>query len=276
LRTLWDELKSGDILLGDRGFSDYVTLALSVLRDVDVVARLHHARPADLRKGHYLGPQDRLVSWNKPKLKASYLKQREWKQLPETLTVRIIRFGVATRGFRPRQITLVTTLLDPELYPKEELANLYLKRWRLELCLRDLKTTMGMEQLRCLSPAMVEKELLVYLIAHNFIRWIMAEAASEHHVPLERISFKGTVDAARQFCHALAQARNRQQRRALRDELLHVLAVDRVPERPGRREPHAVKRRPKPCALLNRPRANYVDIPHRNTYYLRAKYRNTP
>lgn len=276
LRALWDELKSGDILLGDRGFSDYVSLAVSILREVDVLARLHHARLADFRKGHYLGPQDRLVTWSKPKLKPPYLKQREWKQLPETLTVRIIRFGVEMRGFRPRRIMLVTTLLDPELYPKEELATLYLKRWRLELCLRDLKTTLGMEQLRCLSPAMVEKELLVYLIAHNFIRWIMAEAATEHQVQLERISFKGTVDAVRQFSHALAQARNRRQRRALRDELLQVLAADRLPERPGRCEPRAVKRRPKPFALLNRPRAEYVDIPHRNTYYLRAKYRKTP
>jgi len=276
LRALWEELKSGDILLGDRGFSDYVTLALSVLRDVDVVARLHHAQAADLRTGHYLGPQDRLVSWTKPKLKPPYLKAREWKAVPQTLTVRIVRFQVAVAGFRPRQITLVTTLLDPELYPKEELAALYLRRWRLELCLRDLKTTLGMEQLRCQSPQMVEKELLVYLIAHNFIGGLMQEAATEHQVEFERISFKGTVDALRQFSSALAQARNRQQRRALRAGLLQALARDLVPERPGRREPRAVKRRPKPYALLNRPRTKYVDIPHRNKYYLLAKYRKTP
>jgi len=276
LRMLWEELKSGDILLGDRGFSDYLTLALSVLRDVDVLARLHHARAADLRTGHYLGPQDRLVTWSKPKAKPLYLKAREWKAVPETLTVRVVRFTVAVAGFRPRQITLVSTLLDPELYPKEELAALYLRRWRLELCLRDLKTTMGMEQLRCQSPQMVEKELLVYLIAHNFIRWVMQEAATEHQVALERISFKGTVDAVRQFSSALTQARNRKQRRALRDELLQALARDLVPERRGRREPRAVKRRPKAYALLNRPRAKYVDIPHRNTYYLRAQYRKIP
>ena len=276
LRALWEELKSGDILLGDRGFSDYVTLALSVLRDVDVVARLHHARPADLRAGQYLGPQDRLLTWTKPKVKPPYLKAREWKAVPETLTVRIIRFQIAIAGFRPRRITLVTTLLDPELYPKEELAALYLRRWRLELCLRDLKTTLGMEQLRCQSPQMAEKELLVYLIAHNFIRWLMQEAATEHQVALERISFKGTVDAVRQFSSALAQARNRKQRRALRDGLLQAIARDLVPERPGRREPRAVKRRPKAYALLNRPRAKYVDIPHRNTYYLLAKNRKTP
>ena len=148
---------------------------------------------------------------------------------------------------------------------------MYLRRWRLELCLRDLKTTLGMEQLRCQSPKMVDKELLVYLIAHNFIRWVMQEAASEHTVALERISFKGTIDAVRQFCSALAQARNRKQRRALRQGLLQALACDLVPERPGRREPRAVKRRPKAYALLNRPRAKYIDIPHRNTNYLRAQ-----
>lgn len=89
--------------------------------------------------------------------------------------MRIVRFTAVIRGYRGRRITLVTSLLDPKLYPAEQLIGLYARRWRLELCLRDLKTTMVMEQLRCQSPDLVEKELLMYLIGHNVIRCLMAE-----------------------------------------------------------------------------------------------------
>ena len=97
---------------------------------------------------------------------------------------------------------------------------LYARRWRLELCLRDLKTTMGMEQLRCQSPDLVEKELLMYLIGHNVIRCLMAEAVARHQVDLERVSFRGTVDAARQFTAAISRARSRKMRDQLWEDLL--------------------------------------------------------
>jgi hypothetical protein len=134
----------------------------------------------------------------------------------------------------------------------------------LELCLRDVKTTLGLEQLRCQSPAMVRKELLAGLIAHNLIRCVMAEAAQSYEAELERLSFKGTVDAVRQFSTALAQARTRKMQQALWQNLLATLARDRVPLRPHRNEPRAVKRRPKPYPLLNRPRRQFVELPHRN------------
>ena len=156
--------------------------------------------------------------------------------------------------------------LDPQVYPLEALAELYRRRWRLELCFRDLKTTMGMEQLRCQSPEMARKELLAYLIAHNLIRCLMAQAAARHRVDPERVSFKGSVDAVRQYSAAMAQARNAKQRERLHDQLLENLARDLVPDRPGRREPRAVKRRPKPYQLLNKPRGKFREIPHRNMY----------
>ncbi len=100
-------------------------------------------------------------------------------------------------GFRGRRITLVTTLSDPQLYPAEQLATLYVRRWRPELCLRDLKTTLGMNQLRSKSPDMAEKELLAYLVAHNLIRYVMSQAVAQYSVDLNRTSFKGTTDALR-------------------------------------------------------------------------------
>jgi hypothetical protein len=127
-----------------------------------------------------------------------------------------------------------------------------------------VKTTLGLEQLRCQSPAMVRKELLAGLIAHNLIRCVMAEAAQLHAAELERLSFKGAVDALRQYSTVLAQARTNKMRRTLWQHLLATLARDPVPLRPNRNEPRAVKRRPKPYPLLNKPRRQFLELPHRN------------
>jgi Transposase DDE domain len=121
--------------------------------------------------------------------------------------VRILRFTATIRGFRHRRVTLVTTLLDPRLYPAQQILALYARRWSLELCFRDLKATMGMETLRCLSPEMAEKELLAYLVAHNLIRCVMAEAVARYQVQLERISFKGSLDALRQYSASIPRCR---------------------------------------------------------------------
>lgn len=270
LRKLWEYLKRGEILLGDRQFGDYTTLADAPRRGVDVLSRLGAKRKVDFRKAKRLGRNDRLFVWKKPAPCPPYLSQAEWEQIPQSITVRIIRFRIASKSSRTRQITLVTTLLDPKLYPLEEIAALYARRWRLELCFRDLKPQMGMDQLRCQTPEMAEKELWAYLVAHNLIRCIMAQASASYDVELERFSFKGTVDGLRQFMNAMAQARSRKMRQQLWENLLRTIASDQVPLRPGRREPRAVKRRPKPYPRLIVPRHQFKDpLPYRK--WLRRK-----
>jgi hypothetical protein len=264
---LWNYLKRGDILLGDRSFSDYATVAGLNQRGVDVVARLHHGRKVDFRKAQRLANKDGLFTWERNCQQSRIFSSSAWQRLPPQIKVRIIRFSVTIRGFRNRRLTLVTTLLDPRLYPAADLAGLYARRWRLELCLRDVKTTLGMEQLRCKSPAMVEKELLAYLVAYNLVRCVMAEAITRSWVDLERVSFKGTLDALRQYSAAISAARNRKTRRRLWEDLLLALIGDLIPNRPGRREPRAIKRRPKPYPLLNRPRQKFVEISHRSRYW---------
>lgn len=266
-RRLWEYLKPGDIALGDRAFGDYATLAGLPRQQVDVLARLHARRKVDFRKAKRLAQNDGLFVWRKPGQRPDYLSEPEWAALPEQITVRIVRFTATIRGQRARRITLVTTLLEAKVYPAEQLAALYARRWRLELCFRDLKTTLGMEQLSCKSPEMVQKEALAFLIAHNLIRCVMAEAAARFEADLERISFKGSVDALRQYSEAIGKARNRKQRSQLWDDLLLNLARDLVPLRLGRHEPRAVKRRPKPYPLLNKPRHRFKEIPHRNRYH---------
>jgi hypothetical protein len=267
LRGLWDQLKKGDILLGDRAYGEYTTLAGLPKQGVDVVARLHQRRKVDFRKAQRLGKNDGLFVWTKSYRQSDILSTSEWDLLPAQITVRIVRFTTTIRGFRSRRVTLVTTLLDPKLFPAQELVGLYARRWRLELCLRDLKTTMGMEELRCKTPEMAEKELLAYLVAHNLVRCVIAESVATYEVDLERISFKGTVDALRQYTDAIGQARNGKMRRQLWEDLLLNLARDLVRYRPNRTEPRAIKRRPKPYPLLNKPRRSFVEISHRSRYW---------
>ena len=147
------------------------------------------------------------------------------------------------------------------------LAWLYAERWRVELWFRDIKTSMGMEVLRCKSPKMVHKELEMFFIAYNLIRCLMAQAALRYDLGMGWLSFKGTVDSLRQFATAIAQARSRKKQKLLLDKLLEVIARDLLPERSGRYEPRAVKRRPKPFPLLNRPRDSFREVPHRNRYW---------
>jgi hypothetical protein len=270
-RQMWDYLQSGDILMGDRADGDYATVAGLKQRAVDVIARLHQGRKVDFRKAQRLGKNDGLFTWKRGDQPSAIFTKQEWELLPQMIQVRLVRFTINGRGFRSHQITLVTTLLDSKLFPANDLAKAYARRWRLEMCLRDIKTTLGMETLRCQSPAMARKEMLAFLIAHNLTRCVMAEAARLYDADLERISFKGTLDALRQYSAAISTARNRKLRKQLWQDLLINLVRDRVPFRPDRSEPRATKRRPKPYPLLNKPRRQFKEIPHRNRHW-----KNTP
>jgi hypothetical protein len=264
---LLDQFKAGDLALADRGFSTYTLLSSLLRRGAHGLFRLHQARPSDLRKGKRLGKNDRLMVWSKPSEKPRYLPKTLWKLIAPELSVRVLRFTLDMPGSRTQSVTLITTLLDAQAYPAQELARLYARRWRIELWFRDIKTSMGMETLRCKSPQLVHKELEMFFIAYNLIRCLMVQAGALNDVPIERLSFKGTVDSMREFSVAIAQARSRKKQKQLINELLEIIARDQLPDRPNRREPRAVKRRPKPFPLLNRPRDEFKDIPHRNHHW---------
>jgi DDE family transposase len=189
------------------------------------------------------------------------------------MTLRAVKGRCYQKGFRVRHVTLVTTLLDPQLYPAQEILQAYLRRWRLEMCLDDLKTTLKMDLLRSRSPEMAQKEIHLRLIAHNLIRCTMAQAAREHQAPLERISFKGSLDALRHFSQAIAGARSKMKRRKLWAQLLETLSTDLVPHRPGRREPRAVKRKKNKYPRLNAPRHKFRDHPKRSARRRNARLR---
>jgi hypothetical protein len=261
LHQLLPALTPGDIVVYDRAAGHYVACARLSAHQLDLISRVS-IRQIDWRNGVRLGPDERLVTWQKSRQKSAYLTPAEWAALPAEIVVRVIRVTVTQPGLRTRTLALVTTLLDPVAYPAAEVAAAYLRRWRIELCLDDLKTVLGLEALRCKSPDLVHRELLALLVAHNLVRVVMAEAAQAHTAPLDRLSFTGTLASLRSFAVASAQAKTGAQRRALWAALLARLAADLVPWRPGRHEPRAVKRRPKPYPYLNCPRHLYRDLRH--------------
>jgi len=257
-RKLFRFFVPGDIALTDRGFCSYVDIATLLRVGVDTVMRLHQARPRDLRKGKRLGPNDRLVTWQKPRQRPRGCTLTDWRRAPDTLALRLVYVSVNVPGFRTQSLVVVTTLTDPVAYPAEEIARLYLRRWAVELFFRDIKITLGMDVLRCQTPAMVRKEIVMHAIAYNLIRAIMQQAAALYHVPIERLSFKGSVDTLRQWTDTLNAAHDRPREQArLFNQLLQILAEDIVPFRPERAEPRVRKRRPKAYPLMTKPRQEY-------------------
>ncbi len=257
-RKLFAFFLPGDVALTDRGFCSYVDIATLLRAGVDTVMRLHQARPSDLRKGKRLGPNDRLVTWQKPKQRPRGCTLTDWRRAPDTLTLRLVYVSVNVPGWRTQSLVVVTTLTDPIVYSAEDLAKLYLRSWAVELFFRDIKITLGMDVLRCQTPAMVRKEIVMHAIAYNLIRALMQQAAALYRVPIERLSFKGSVDTLRQWSDTLNAAHDKPREQArLFNHLLQILAEDIVPLRPNRSEPRVRKRRPKAYPLMTHPRHDY-------------------
>jgi len=204
-----------------------------------------------------------LITWNKPTHKPANFTRQQWDALPATLTVRVLRVRLSLSKGRCKTLTLVTTLTDPKAWPAWRLAARYARRWKIELYWDDLKTTLPMDRLSCQSPAMIPKELQRHFIAYNLIRSIRSEAALTGQVPLDRLSFKGALDAALEHSRAIDKipVRHRHRRRTLYLEMPATIASDLVLERPDRREPRCQKRRPKAYPFMTRPREQRKDAP---------------
>ena len=242
---LMEHLQAGDVLLGDRLYGSYLHFAALAARGVDVLTRLNGSRgwPKGMRG------DDVTVQWGRPAPSARppHVTKQEWEALPATITLRYVRYHINIPGFRTRHIMVVTTLLEA---PAKELAQLYQRRWDIELCFDDIKTTMGMDFIRARSPAMAVKMVTLYAIAYNLVRLLMQQAARAtgcrtSAVHSMRLSFKGALDATLRFAAEMAQA-SRKQWHSLRHKLLRTIAGDCLPRRLDRFEPRVVKRRPKP------------------------------
>jgi len=252
-RRLYDTLNAGDIVVADRYFSGWSDIALLRQRGIDVVIRKHQARRTDFRSGKRLGPDDHLVFWSRPP-RPKWMSAEQYATLPDALTLREVRIRVAQRGFRTKSLVVVTTLLDAEQYPPEEIALLYRRRWQAELHLRSLKIVLQMDHLRCKTPARVRNEFYTHLLGYNLIRGVMAAAAFQAGRSPWEISFKGTLQTLGQFLPLLL---SRISNEAWCAALLTAVATHIVGDRPDRFEPRLVKRRPKPYKHLREHRRNY-------------------
>jgi hypothetical protein len=238
--------------VADRYYCSFWLVALALSLGVDVVFRMHQLRGYDFRRGRRLGEGDHVVTWAKP-ARPGWMDEATYAALPETLTVRELRVPVGTPGYRVRELVLATTLVDAAAYAKEEIADLYHKRWHVELDLRSIKSFLGMEMLRGRTPAMARRELWVHLLAYNLIRKVQAQAGVARGTTPRALSFAGTMQALHAFRWVLLLVDDR--RRLLLTCLGDVVAAHRVGNRPDRCEPRKVKRRWKTYGLLKRPRA---------------------
>lgn len=255
-----------EVWLGDRAFGSYEMMARTTSQGSWAVTRLHQSRKNDWRKGTKAGPNQRLVTWCKPPQPAgSCLSPEQWAQLPEQIQVRLIKVEARGRDGKLKTMVLATTLLDMMRYPAEDIAALYCQRWEIELRLRDLKTTMGMELLRSKTPEMARKELAMFVIAYNALRLLMLKASITSGAVLWRISFKATIQVVTTWNARFSRLHHKPRSRSeLFDELLRQIAKRTVPHRPGRQEPRARKRRPKPFPSLSQPRQLFHDKLRRN------------
>lgn len=244
LRSLLDTLETGDLLLGDAFYATYFLLAELRLRGVDAVFEQHGSRKrsTDFRCGKSLGSRDHLITLTKPKIRPDWMTIEQYESAPDTLSVRELEVGGKV---------LVTTLLCPKTTSKLALKALYKRRWHVELDLRNIKTTLGMETLSCKTPQMGEKEMWVYLLAYNLIRMIMLQSASLADMLPRSLSFKHTLQLWLAADGALSHSDNADKVA----EFLALVAEQTVDNRPGRIEPRAIKRRPKPYPLLTQKRA---------------------
>jgi hypothetical protein len=258
---LHPELKSGDVLVADRAFCSFAHLCLLIERGVEAVLRIHHQTIVDFTPGRAhaipgkgtasqrkglprsrwlrgLGVTDQVVAWIKnPKSKPNWMSTQQFEALPDEITVRELRYEVHQKGFRVKKVTLVTTLLDDEVYSLPELAELYRRRWEQETNFGHIKTTMKMDVLKCKTVEGVLRELHVFALIYNLARQVMIAAAVRQKVDVNRLSF---IDALRWL-------RSVDEGDKLRDLVI-------LPERKNRYEPRVRKRRPKNYKLMNKPR----------------------
>jgi Transposase DDE domain len=241
VRRLLEGFRPGDVMLADALYCNYFLIASLMSAGVDVLFEQNGARITDFRRGQSLGTRDHLVRWPKPAARPEWMTTEQYADFPDELTVREVKVA--------HQI-LVTTLLDQRRVSKDDLSALYARRWNVELDLRNLKTTTGMDVLSCQTPQMNEKQLWVHLLAYNVIRLLMAQAACNAGVDPRDLSFKHTVQLWTEWgSRGLSATKDC-------GRLFTLIAQCRVANRPGRIEPRMRKRRPKPYPWLKVPRAH--------------------
>jgi hypothetical protein len=248
-RRMYDALQPGDVILADALFDDYFIACELCQRGIDLVAHAQYDRTGSWTAES--GPDGELLVWQRPN-KPRGMTGEQYRSYPKRLVMRQVTVDARDKNNRATQFKVVTTILDMTING-EQIGDLYERRWDGELDIRSIKSTMQMDILRCKTPDMVHKEIWTHLLAYNLLRTVMAVAAHENDIEPRCVSFKGAKQALTAFAPKIEAARP-EDRAALIDAMLTTIAYHRVGNRPGRWEPRARKRRPKPGARLTQPR----------------------
>jgi Transposase DDE domain len=249
LRQMYDTLSPGDVVVADALFDNFFIACELRQRDIELVARVQAERVGSRMVESR--PDGDVILWQRPN-KPRGMTGEQYRSYPQSLTMRQVSVDARDQNNRAEQFKVVTTILDASI-DGGQIGELYERRWDGEVDIRSIKSTMKMDVLRCKTPEMVRKEIGVYLLAYNLLRTVMAVAASANNVEPRQISFKGAKQTLTAFAPKLEAARPKQ-RTVLVAALLQAVAYHRVGGRPGRWEPRARKRRPKPGARLTQPR----------------------
>ena len=249
LRRMYDTFKPGDVVLADALFDNYFLVCELRDRGIDLVARAQHQRVESQTVESR--PDGDILVWQRPN-KAHGMTGEQYRRYPKTLLMRQVTVDARDKNNRVEQFKVITTILDASI-DGEQIGGLYERRWSGEVDIRSIKSTMQMGILRCKTPEMVSKEIWTHLLAYNLLRTAMAVAASENGAEPRQLSFKGAKQVLTAFAPKIEAARP-EDREALIDAMLRAMAYHRVGNRPGRWEPRAQKRRPKPVARLMQPR----------------------
>jgi hypothetical protein len=249
LRQMYGSLSPGDVVVADALFDNYFLASELRQRGIDLVVRVQAERVGS--RTVQSRPDGDIIVWRRPN-KPRGMTGEQYRTYPESILMRQVSVDARGKGNRAEQFKVATTILDATI-DGGQIGGLFERRWDGEVDIRSVKSTMKMDVLRCKSPEMVRKEVWVHLLAYNLLRTVMAVAAGENGVEPRAISFKGAKQALTAFAPKL-EAAPPQQRAGLVDAMLKAVAYHRVGDRPGRWEPRARKRRPKPSKRLNQPR----------------------
>ena len=262
LRQMYDTLKPGDVVLADALFDDYFIACELRQRGIELVARAQYQRVGTQTVRS--GPDGDVIVWQRPN-KPHGMKGEQYRTYPKSLVMRQVSVDARDKDNRVEQFRVVTTILDASI-GGGQIGDLYERRWEGEVDIRSIKSTMKMDVLRCKTPEMVRKEIWAHLLAYNVLRTVMAVAAAESGIEPRKVSFKGAKQAVTAFAPKIEAARPEDRARLI-DAMLATVAYHRVGDRPGRWEPRARKRRPKPGMRLMQPRSEARLPQNRSKYF---------
>jgi len=266
MRKLIEHFGPDTLLLADRAYCSYEIIARLQARGCHSLMRLHQMREKGftLRKGKRIGSNERLVTWSKPasKPRTTDLSDAEWERLPATMEMRLITFWYEDRNGEVKRMILATTLLDAVKYDWIELGELYATRWDIELRLRDVKTTLGMEALNVKTPEMAHKSLAMAFLGFNLVKAACRQSVQGTKLSWKLISFKGALDALQsvQSLFTATVMNSKKNLAAVVNKMLALVRSKGIEVRPNRWQPRMKKKRPKPYPFLDKPRRKYKEM----------------